>query len=450
MNKIAKIIIASQLLACINSISAQEKHETPMTLRECMEYAVSNSTKMRIESANRNDEQWQRRHALMSLFAPSVDAQTYAYNQYGRNLDPETNTYNTITTFHNGYSVSAGITLFDGFQSVNNLKMASTAAKMGISREQQTIDEICLATMEAFYNVIYYTELLSVLEGQVATAEKARDKAVRQEELGQKGHADVLQMESELAQKQYQLITTRNMKNDAMITLKDVMFWPVGDELMIDNNVAEPTLTPVFLSEISSSAKLNLPDAEMALMTKKRAALDLKSARGAYSPTLWLYAGWSTTYYTYPGMKDYSPASFGEQWRNNRGEYVQLALSIPIFDQLRRRTTLKNKKNALVRAEAEYDQKMRDIENEVARAVSDRDGAQAAFTQADKLANVQQEAFRLSTKQFENGLISAIEFQTASQNYLQAMAERINNLLKLRIKDSLVRYYRGESYLSQL
>lgn len=450
MNNIAKTIIVSQLLACINSISAQEKHETPMTLRECMEYAVSNSTKMRIESANRNDEQWQRRHALMTLFTPSVDAQTYAYNQYGRNLDPETNTYNTITTFHNGYSVSAGITLFDGFQSVNNLKMASTAAKMGISREQQTSDEICLATMEAFYNVIYYTELLSVLEGQVATAEKARDKAIRQEELGQKGHADVLQMESELAQKQYQLITTRNMKNDAMITLKDVMFWPIGDELMIDNNVAEPTLTPVFLSEISSSAKLNLPDAEIALMTKKRAALDLKSARGAYSPTLVLYAGWSTTYYTYPGMKDYSPASFSEQWRNNRGEYVQLALSIPIFDQLRRRTTLKTKKNALVRAEAEYDQKMRDIENEVARAVSDRDGAQAAFTQADKLANVQQEAFRLSTKQFENGLISAIEFQTASQNYLQAMAERINNLLKLRIKDSLVRYYSGESYLSQL
>lgn len=450
MNNIAKTIIVSQLLACINSISAQEKHETPMTLRECMEYAVSNSTKMRIESANRNDEQWQRRHALMSLFTPSVDAQTYAYNQYGRNLDPETNTYNTITTFHNGYSVSAGITLFDGFQSVNNLKMASTSAKMGMSREQQTRDQICLATMEAFYNVIYYTELLSVLEGQVATAEKARDKAVRQEELGQKGHADVIQMESELAQKQYQLITTRNMRNDAMITLKDVMFWPVGDELMIDNNVAEPTLTPVFLSEISSSAKLNLPDAEMALMTKKRAALDLKSARGAYSPTLGLYAGWSTTYYTYPGMKDYSPASFGEQWRNNRGEYVQLAVSIPIFDQLRRRTTLKTKKNALARAEAEYDQKMRDIENEVARAVSDRDGAQAAFTQADKLANVQQEAFRLSTKQFENGLISAIEFQTASQNYLQAMAERINNLLKLRIKDSLVRYYNGESYLSQL
>ncbi|MDO4959905.1 MAG: TolC family protein, partial [Prevotellaceae bacterium] len=272
-----------------------------------MEYAVSNSTRMRIQAADRKDEQWQRRQAIMRVFTPSVEAQTYAYNQYGRNLDPETNTYNNVTTFHNGYSVSAGITLFDGFQSVNNMRMATTAAKMGLSKEQQTQDEICLATMEAYYNVIYYTELESVLKGQVETAQTARDKAVRQEELGQKGHADVLQMESELAQKQYQLITAGNQKNDAMITLKDVMFWPIEDELSIEIEVSEPVLILAQASELSSTAKAFLPDAEIALMNVRQAKLDLKSARGAYSPTLGLYGGWSTTYYTYPGRADYTP-----------------------------------------------------------------------------------------------------------------------------------------------
>lgn len=420
-----------------------------LSLHDCMEYAVSNSTRMRIQAADRKDEQWQRRQAIMRVFTPSVEAQTYAYNQYGRNLDPETNTYNNVTTFHNGYSVSAGITLFDGFQSVNNMRMATTAAKMGLSKEQQTQDEICLATMEAYYNVIYYTELESVLKGQVETAQTARDKAVRQEELGQKGHADVLQMESELAQKQYQLITAGNQKNDAIITLKDVMFWPIEDELSIEIEVSEPVLTLAQASELSSSAKAFLPDAEIALMNVRQAKLDLKSARGAYSPTLGLYGGWSTTYYTYPGRADYTPMPFGDQFKNNGGEYIQLSLSIPIFDQFRRRTALNMKKNALVRAEAEFDQKMRDIENEVVRAVSDRDGAQAAFHQADRLAEVQKEAFQLSTKQFETGLISAIEYQTASQTYLNAMAERMNSLLKLRIKDAVVRYYNGESYINQ-
>ena len=431
------------------SVSAKETTDSLMSLHDCMEYAVSNSTKMRIEAADRNDEQWQRRQAVMLVFTPTVDAQTYAYNQYGRNLDPETNTYNNVTTFYNGYSVSAGLTLFDGFCSINNMKMARTMEKIGLSKEQQTRDEICLAVMEAYYNVIYYTELESVLTEQVTTAQTARDKAVKQEDLGVKGHADVVQMESELAQKQYQLINATNKKQDAMITLKDVMFWPADKELKIESKVTEPEVQLVEAQELAETAKTVLPSAEIAALNKKKASTDLKMARGAYSPKLALYGGWSTTYYTYPGMAEYTTPSFGEQFKNNAGEYIQVTLSFPIFDQLSRRKTLHNKKNALIRAEAEYDQKMRDIENEVARALNDCNGTFAAFRQADKLAEVQQEAFNLSAKQFEKGLISAIEYQTASQTYLNAMAERTNSLLQLRIKDAVVQYYNGTPYINQ-
>ena len=451
------------LLSGATGIQAQQ--DTLMTLHDCMQYAVSHATKMRLQAADRSDERWQRRQAILQVFTPSVDAQTYAYNQYGRNLDPETNTYNSVTTFHNGYSISAGITLFDGFKAINNMRMASTMVKMGRSKEQQAQDEICLATMEAYYNVIYYAELESVLNEQVTTAKAARDKAVRQEELGQKGHADVLQMESELAQKEYQLINTTNQKNDALITLKDVMFWPTDEELLIENQISilskenskkekflfsagDEDLTLITTDALTETAKTLLPSAEIASLNVKHAKLDLQAARGSYSPKLSLHGGWSTTYYTYPGRADYKAMSFGEQWKNNAGEYVQLSLSIPIYDQYQRRTNLHLKKNALSRAQAEYDQTMRDIENEVARAVNDRNGAYAAFLQADKLATLQQEVFRLSTKQLENGLISAIEYQTASQTYLNAMAERVNALLLLKIKDAVVRYYQGEPYLS--
>ena len=152
-----KPLVAAMLAIglCCFAAMAQEQAPSAMTLHDCMEYAVSNSTKMRIQAADRSDEQWQRRHAIMQAFTPTLSAQTYAYNQYGRNLDPETNTYNNVTTFHNGYGVSAGITLFDGFQAVNNLRMASTSVKMGASKEQQERDQICLATMEAFANVLY-------------------------------------------------------------------------------------------------------------------------------------------------------------------------------------------------------------------------------------------------------------------------------------------------------
>ena len=428
---------------------AQEQAPSVMNIHDCMEYAISNSTAMRIQAADRNDEQWQRRQAIIQAFTPYLNAQTYAYNQYGRNLDPETNTYNTVTTFYNGYSVSTGITLFNGFQAVNNIKMADTAMKLGISKEQQEQDRICLATMEAFANVIYWSEMESVVKEQVETARIALERAVRQEELGLKGHADVVQMESELAKQEYQLINSSNEKKNAIITLKDVMYWPYDEELLLDTEIAAPRCEDVDMLNLEGNAKALLPSARIASLQLRNATLDLKSARRAYSPSLGLYGGWSTTYYTYPGLSDYTAVSFKEQFKNNGGEYIQVQLSIPIFDQFKRRATLQKKKNALVRAEAEYDQAMRDIENEVRRAVNDRNGANAAFRQAERLAEVQQEAYRLSNKQFEKGMISAIEYQSASQTYLNATAEKLNSLLKLYIKDAVVRYYGGESYIKQ-
>lgn len=428
---------------------AQEQVPSVMSLHDCMEYAVSNSTAMRIQAADRYDEQWLRCQAIMQAFTPAVSAQTYAYNQFGRSLDPETNTYNNVTNFHNGYSVSASITLFDGFQAINNIRMASTSAKMGEDKEQQEKDRICLAIMEAYANVLYYTEMERLAAEQVETARAARDLALRQEELGQKSHSDAVQMESELARKEYLLISAGNDRSNALITLKDVMFWPIDEELVIDTEVTEPECLGADVKDLETNAKALLPDARIATLDLRKAEFDLKSAKGAFSPTLELYGGWSTTFYTYPGKADFSPTPFGQQFRNNGGEYIEISLSIPIFDKSRRRTLLHQKKNALVRAEARYDQTMKDIENEIRRAVNDRDGAEAAYRQAERLAEVQREAYRLSTRQFELGLISAIEFQTASQNYLNAMAERMNSLLKLGLKDALVRYYNGEPYINQ-
>jgi len=451
MTNVKRMAVLPLVCLCAhhNNMWAYGGNDSLMTLKECMEYAVSKSTKMRIQAADRSDERLQRRQSILQTFTPNVSANAYANSQYGRNLDPETNTYKNVNTFYNGYSVSAGITLFNGLRSVNHIKMASIVSKMGISKEQQTRDEICLATMESYYNVVYYSELEKILEEQVKTAETARDKVVRQEELGQKGYADVLQMESELASKRYLFTNAHNQLNEALLTLKDVMFWPMDKDLPVYAHISAPTLPSVSASRLTEVAKSVLPSADIASKNRDVALADLRMARGDYSPTVSLYGGWSTTYYTYPGMEEYRALPFGTQFRNNGGEYVQLSLSIPIYDQMGRRATLKKKKNALMRAEAEYDQTMRDIECGVANAVNDRDGALAAFKQADRLAEVRKEAFAVSAKQFEKGLISAIEYQTASQTHLEAMAERTGSLLKLRLKDAVVRYYNGEDYIAQ-
>lgn len=455
-------------VGALTSVKAQDT--TTMDLKACMRYAVEHSTKMRIAQADNRDAQIDRRDAILAAFTPTIEGGTYAYSNFGRSIDPETNTYIRTTSFHNGYSLSAGINLFNGFQAVNNLKITKTAQLMGLTKEQQTEDQICLATMEAYCNVLYYTEMQKALKAQVTTAEKSVQLATRQEQLGQKSHADVVQMQSDLAERQYQLTTCRNNLNNAIVTLKDVMFWPIEKPLKIDGLAVglshrgsrivndslvrlpqcdSPTGQAENIAQMLEFSKTNMPAVVLAEGTMKNARLALKTARWQLLPRLSLYGGWSSSYFTYPGMEGYVPTPYLEQLKNNGGEYVQLSLSIPIFDRLSSHSNIARKKNAYDRAQADYEQALQTVEAEVRRAIADRDGSADALRQADTRAELQQEAYALNTKRFEQGLISSIEYQTASNNYLNALAEQLNARLQYFIKNSVVNYYGGIHYIEQ-
>ena len=458
MKKLFKMAFMVALFFGAQTVAGAQE---PMTLKECMEYAVSNSTKMRIQQADIRDAQVERRSAILEAFTPSVSAGSYAYYNFGRSVDPETNTYKSTTSFQNGYQASGSIALFNGFQAVNNIKISRTAAAMGVSRQEQTRDEICLATMEAYYNVVYYGEMMKAIEEEVAAATKAVQLARKQEQMGQKGYADVVQIEADLAAKEYRLVNARNMANDALLTLKDIMFWPLDQELAIDCSMADEAALEsgeqIFAKgaldgskeELVANALETLPAAYMAkgeMMNAKRA---FNTAKWQLLPSLNLSGGWSTSYFTYPDEKGYVATPFRNQFTNNMGEYIQLSMSIPIYGRLYRQATIAKKKNAYIRATAQYDQKVREIEAEVTRAIQDKEGAQAAFVQANKQVQVQKEAYKFNTRKFEQGMISPIEYQTASGNWLSAKAEQLNALLKYYLKRSVVEYYSGVPYLEQ-
>jgi len=443
-----KLFIPSLILLASVRIGAQE----PMTLRDCMEFAVSNSTQVRIQQTQTGDARLDRRNAILTAFTPSITAGTYAYGNWGRSLDPETNVYVNTTSFNNGWQAQAGITLFDGFSAVNNLKISKTAIAMGLSKETQEEDKVCLATMEAYFNVIYYSQLTDILQKQVDNARNAVHLSERQEELGTKGHADVVQMQADLADKEYELTSASNSFKNAMITLQDVMFWPLDEELIIDTEISSletPATDYESTDEVIANALTFIPAISIAKGTMDNAARSLNTAKWQFLPKLSLNGGWSTSYYTYPGDATYVTDPYWDQFRNHGGEYLQLSLTIPIFDRLNKHTTMAKKRNDLSRASIQYDKAVRDVETEVLKAVQERDGAEAEMFQAQRRSEVQNEAYNLNARKYEQGLISSIEYNTASGNFLKSEADYLYARLKYQLKKRVVSYYNGTRYLEQ-
>ena len=447
---VAATLCAAPLLAVEPTTASGESDL--LTLHDCMAYALSHATRMQIRQAERDDARIARRDAVLAAFAPQINASTYAYYNFGRSIDPQTNTYFTQTSFHNNYGLSVGFDLFNGFTAVNNLRISRTGMLIAASAEEQAEADICLAVMEAYYNVVYYTRLAEIYAEQAATAERSLRKAQRQEELGQKGHADVIQLEADLADRQYELINMRNLLADQRMILSDLLFWPTDRELRIDTELPAGASERIGSAATASAdeavdyALEHHPGVQMAGWQVDQARRELSTAKWSLLPSVALYAGWSTSYYTYQGSRT---DRFGAQFRNNGGEFVEVALSIPLFGRLQGHSRIARKRHALTRATAEYEQKRREVESEVRRAMQDRDGAAAAWTQAERKSAVQQEAYALNLRKLEQGLISPLEFQTANSNYLKAQADAMNSLFQYRIKQAVVRYYNGENYLEQ-
>ena len=463
--------IGIAFVSVMASVIGTEAWGQAMTLRDCMEYAISNSTKVRIQQAEIGDAQIARRNAILKAFTPSISGSSYAYYNFGRSIDPETNTYVTETSFHNGYSVGAGLTLFNGFEAVNNLKISKTSLAIGQTQEKQVEADICLAVMEAYYNVVYFKRLSDIYEAQVAVAEASLQKLQKQEEIGQKSHADVVQAEADLADRRYDAIEARNQYADQRTNLADLMFWPVDQELVIDTEIPgqagtrekrEPRpsgandggiVMPDLIGHLNATDVVDYalshdPGVKIAGWQAENARRELATARWQLLPSLSLNAGWSTSYFNYPGQ-DLHLDPYRDQLRNHQGEYIQFSMSIPIYNRLQGHDNIARKRNAVKKMTAQYDQKRREVASEVQRAVQDRDGAQAAYEQALRKASVQEEAYQLNAKKMEQGLISSIEYQTATNNYLRAQADEMNSLFKYLIKQAVVRYYNGVEYINQ-
>ncbi len=415
-----------------------------MSLRECVIYALEHSLKIDVQRADIDDARLLRRDAILEAVTPSVSGGTYAYMNFGRSVDPETNTYMSVASFNNGYSVSGSIVLFNGFAAVNNIRIAQMGVEMGLTKEEQLQDEICLAVIEAYCNALYYKKMRDAVESQVATARANLTLVEREEELGQKSYADVIQLEANLADREYQLILMENQYRDAKLTLKELMLYPLDEEFDIDSEALLVAETK------AETVEMQHPSLQLAEWRMQSAKVDLTTARWRFAPSLSLTGGWSTSYYTYPGMEGYVAKPFFDQMLNNGGEYIQFSLSVPIYDGLSRYSNIARKKNAMRRAKAEYEQTRREVELEIARATQDCEGAKAALEQADKYALVQSKAYELSNKKFEQGILSPTELRTASDNYLQAQAEQLNSQLKYFIKTCVVNYYKGNNYINQL
>ena len=415
------------------------------TMRQCMQYAVEHNHEVK-RTELELDNYKASRSGAMGSFLPRVDATVGAQYNFGRAIDPETNGYTDVSTFYNGYTLSASLPVFDGFGRLHALKAAKAGVLMGQSALRQQQSQTALDVLQAFANVAYYDGLVRMAGEKVEETKLLLRQTRLLEEVGRKSVADVAQVESQQAEADYELLRQQNLYASALLELKKAMNYPIADSLTLVPSPEERSSSPEY--DEGKGSRSPFPGREVGAEAVARYQVEVArhewyQARASFYPTLSLSAGLTTTYYH--TLNTASASSFNSQFKNNMGQYVGATLSIPLFNRLQTVTNIRRAKNNYKMACEAYEEKCLELEKQSREAWQDWLGYQKQTAQMEKKVEADALAYLLTRRRFEEGLSTAIDLHTTSSQLLQSKAMLLQCRLMAMVKEQLVRYYNGET-----
>ena len=421
--------------------NAQEKS---WTLEECIQYAVEHNPQRQKQEAQNKIYKQDRLEAIGG-FLPSVNLGSSIYLNYGRGVDPETNTYISTNTFSNAYEIYSSMPLFDGLSQVYRAKMAKINRLKGEDQLQETKDRLALETMELFFNVLYYKGTVELAKKQLEDSEANLKRIQRMEELGLKSIPDLTEIIAKEAEDRFLLTKQANQLELEIIKLKEKMNFPISGNLSIIDYDSAILTTKLIESadDVFNQATSALPRLRASEKTVKASEMQYKAARGRLFPSLSLGAGISTGF---SRMMDGSPyTSFEEQLKNRKGSYLNLRLSIPIFNGFSRSSELQRSKQRVVIARSDNEELFRQVYSEIEQAVADVNGLSDESSFAKKRSEAMQSAHQVNLRKYDEGLIDALELSTSANRLLNSRVEELYTNLKYQLKYKLLQYYKGET-----
>ena len=423
-------------------------------LDDCMKYAAEHATDVKRETINARQRKQDYHHAV-AAFLPTVAGGVQGQYAWGRNIDPETNTYNNVTTFNNYYQLYAELNVFDGFATINAFRQARLSRDYSATAMQKAQDNIAIDVMQKYVDAAYAEASIRIASEKLNESKRMLAKMKRLYELGEKGRPDVVQMESQVAEDEYTLTHQENVAKQSLLALKSAMNFPVDEELKIlikeeqnlkltsDNK--EVSESGVNYETVYQAFQHISPDLKSAEYEVERARYDYKIAKGRLLPSLSLGGGISTNYYKNLSQKGQYDG-FASQFRNNQGEYLALTLSIPIYNSDRWHS-VKKARNDWQLAQVNLEETRRKLHDQIAQAVMDAEGYAKELHQMQKKVASDSLAYHMSSRKFEEGMLSTFDLHTAAQTLLESRIKELQMQMLLIIKQRLVAYYQGENLI---
>lgn len=408
------------------------------TLQECIDYGVEESLAMERQLLSNKIDRTYLRDARLNLL-PSVSGSSSVGYNFGRSIG-ENNTYVNTRIMSNNYYLGASLNLFSGFTAINTLRYRKVSELQGLEESEKKANDIAVSIMQAFYDLAYAEGLIEISVEQLENARLQLKKMERQHELGLKPKSDLFDIQAQVAEREFTLISTRNKKATALVTLKQAMNYQGDEEFEIEVTSLSsilPENESQNADQVFSQAITQLPEINSAQFAVRAARLNWYINKGNLLPSFGMSGSLNTYYY------DTQENKFSKQFKDNLGKSFGFSVSIPIFGGLYRHSNITRAKYQMKDAEFAYQQTMQNTYKEVELAVLDLQAAAQEYNMAIKKLSFNELSYQANQKKYEQGLVTIMDVNTSDNNLRQAKLDLLKAKLTYGIKKRMVDFYKG-------
>lgn len=411
-------------------------------LTRCISFAIQNNIslkKMDISERLSSEDLSQSKRNLL----PSISASSSAGFSFGRSVNPTTNIITDTRFFNNNYSASASLTLFSGFNSLNQIEYQKFRKRASELNKLNATDDLAFSVMTSYFNVLYYEGMLNIATEQVETSKINLKKTEKQVELGLKSETDQLEMSANMEKEELNRIQMENSLKKTMLQLKQQMNLTDKTEIVLEKEQSATIALEKPDQESLFSAYTEWSPYYQSFVTQMHETKTLLAIyRSQLYPSLYANGSISTGYY----KEDSAAVDFKTQFKNKLGEYVGVSLSIPIFNRWSNRSDIKIAKLNIENAQNTLEQEKQKLYFEMANNLNDLEALEKEYNQYIKQQAADKLVYEAAEKKLGQGLISIVDFYIAKNNLANTNSMVLQAELQWEIKKKTLDFYMGKRF----
>ena len=448
MMNLRTVCISTILSASIPFYAQDSAERKEWTLKDCIDYALEKNIQLQQNKISLQESEIDIKDARASLF-PSLSFST-GHNLVNRPYQQQSNTVsgteiissNNKSTYNGNYSLNAQWTLWNGGRRLNNLKQQKTnrdIAQLTVAETENTLQE---QIAQLFIQILYADESIQINKGTLEVSEATYKRGQELFAEGSISKADLAQLEAQVSNDKYQVVTAESSLRDYKLQLKQLLELDGATEFNLvlpqlnDENVMKMLPSQ---ADIYQTALAIRPEIQSGRLSIENAKLGISAAKSGYYPTISLSASSTST------TNSASTNNWAQQMKYGWNNMIGINLSIPIFDNRQNKSNVQKARLQYSTNQLDLANKQKELYSTIESLWLDALNAQQQYAAAETKVKSSQTSFDMVSEQFNLGMKNTVELLTEKNNLLSAKQELVQAKYMAILNRTLLNFYAGHN-----